>query len=121
MKFQMLKWSATFGLLAAIAVFISGCGQQPTDSGSAPAVETSQEGEEANDHSGWWCVEHGIPEEECSMCSAKAADEFKAKGDWCEEHSRAESQCFICDSSRAEKFAALYEAKFGEEPPKPTE
>jgi cobalt-zinc-cadmium efflux system membrane fusion protein len=55
------------------------------------------------------------------MCSAKAADDFKAKDDWCDEHNRAESQCFICDPSRAEKFAALYEAKFGEKPPKPTE
>jgi hypothetical protein len=55
------------------------------------------------------------------MCSAKAADACKSKGDWCDEHNRAESQCFKCDPSRAEKFAALYEAKFGEEPPKPTE
>ena len=20
---------------------------------------------------GWWCIDHGIPEEQCSMCSAK--------------------------------------------------
>ena len=70
---------------------------------------------------GYWCVEHGIPEEACSMCSSKAADDFKAKGDWCEEHSRAESQCFKCDPSRAEKYAKLYEAKFGHAPPQPTE
>ena len=70
---------------------------------------------------GWWCTEHGIPEEECSMCSTKAAGDFKAKGDWCEDHNRAESQCFICDASRAEIFAKLYEAKFRHAPPKPTE
>jgi hypothetical protein len=55
------------------------------------------------------------------MCSAQAAAKFKEKDDWCEEHSRAESQCFICDPSRAEKFAKLYEAKYGEQPPKRTE
>jgi cobalt-zinc-cadmium efflux system membrane fusion protein len=49
------------------------------------------------------------------------ADDFKAKGDWCKEHNRPESQCFLCDPSRAETFAARYEAKFGAQPPKPTE
>ena len=121
MKFQMTKWNVMFGLLAAIAMFSGGCGQATNDGGSEPAVETSHEGEAATAHDGWWCVEHGIPEEECSMCSAKAADECKAKGDWCDEHNRAESQCFKCDPSRADKFAALYEAKIGEKPPQPTE
>jgi hypothetical protein len=102
-------------------VFSSGCGQATNDGGSEPAADASPEGEEGAAHAGWWCSEHGVPEEECSMCSAKAADEFKAKGDWCDEHNRAESQCFKCDPSRAEKFAALYEAKIGEKPPQPTE
>lgn len=53
------------------------------------------------------------------MCGA--SEKYKAKGDWCEEHNRAESQCFKCDPSRAEKFAKLYEAKFGQKPPKPAE
>jgi hypothetical protein len=121
MKFQMVKWSAMFGLLAMLAVFGNGCGQATNDGGSEPATDASHEDEEGTAHAGWWCVEHGVPEEECSMCSAKAADKFKAKGDWCKEHNRAESQCFICDASREEKFAALYEAKFGEKPSKPTE
>ena len=120
MKFQMLKWSAVFGVLAAIAVFGSGCGQ-PSGETAAPQASQPDNDDDGHDHGGWWCVEHGVPEEECSMCSTKVADDFKAKGDWCEEHSRAESQCFICDPSRAVKFAALYEAKFGEKPPKPTE
>jgi hypothetical protein len=75
----------------------------------------------AGDHSGWWCPEHGVPEAECSLCSSKAADAFKAKGDWCQEHQRAESQCFLCDPSRAEKFQKLYMAKYGKEPPAVTE
>jgi hypothetical protein len=73
--------------------------------------------QKADDHSGWWCAEHGIPEEECSMCSAKVAREAKAKGDWCKEHDRAKSQCFICDPSLKEKYAAKYRAKYGTEPP----
>jgi hypothetical protein len=110
-----------FGFLATIALLSSGCGQATNDSGSEPVVESSHEGEAATAHDGWWCVEHGVPEEECSMCSSTAAEDFKAKGDWCEEHSRAESQCFKCDPSREEKFAALYEAKLGHAPPAATE
>ena len=121
MKFQMFKGCAMLGLLAAMAAFSTGCGQATHDGESEPAAETPGAGEEGPVHAGWWCSEHGLPEEECSMCSTTAADEFRAKDDWCEEHNRAESQCFLCDPSRAEKFAALYEAKFGEKPPKPTE
>ena len=59
-------------------------------------------------------------------CSAKhlpsfkqhVAD-FKAKGDWCEKHNRPDSQCFICHPEKETEFAALYEAKYGEQPPKP--
>lgn len=73
-----------------------------------------------HDHSGWWCAEHGIPEEECSMCSDKVAKDLKAKGDWCEKHDRAMSQCFICKPERREFYAAKHRAKLGKEPP-PTE
>lgn len=115
-----------FAVTSVALLAIAGCGQQAGDTGPTQVAAESHEGHDHaegddHDHGGWWCVEHGIPEEECSMCSAKAADEFKEKGDWCEEHNRAESQCFKCDPSRAEKFAKLYEAKFGHAPPKPTE
>jgi cobalt-zinc-cadmium efflux system membrane fusion protein len=110
-----------FGVLLLIAVTATGCGQSPDN--NVPGTDTSQTSgnDDGHDHGGWWCAEHGVPEEGCSMCSATAADDFKAKGDWCEEHNRAESQCFQCDPSRAEKFAKLYEAKFGQTPPTPTE
>jgi len=114
----------TFGALLALTAMAVGCSQQASDNGSTQVSDASQESHaegDGHDHGGWWCAEHGVPEEECSVCSTKAADEFKAKGDWCEEHNRAESQCFQCDPSRAEKFAKLYEAKFGHAPPKPTE
>lgn len=128
MKAKLFTRTGTLSLVVVAAVLTSGCGQQPSEPGAAtPVAETSHDdheghdADEDHDHGGWWCVEHGLPEEECSMCSAKAVDDFKAKGDWCDEHNRAESQCFKCDPSRAEKFAMLYEAKFGHKPPKPTE
>src|SRR4030095_14674830 len=76
---------------------------------------------ETDDHSGWWCGPHGVPEEMCSVCSAKYAQQCKDKGDWCEEHNVAKSHCFKCDPSLKEKFAKMYRDKYpGEEPP-PTE
>ena len=73
----------------------------------------------AHDHSGWWCNEHGVPEEECARCDIKLVAGFKAKGDWCDEHNRPESpQCFVCNPGKEAEFAARYEAKFGKLPPK---
>ena len=121
MKSMLFKQTACCRVFA-LGRFVAGCSQQ-TKQSSTPVADASHDEHEGHDHGdashgGWWCVEHGVPEEECSMCSAKAADDFKAKGDWCEDHNRAASQCFICDPSRAEKFAKLYEAKFGHKRPK---
>ena len=111
-----------FGLvmiLVAMAGLVSGCANEKPVADNAGG--TNKSAVSVDDHSGWWCKEHGIPEAECSMCSAKFAAECKEKGDWCEEHNRAESQCFKCDPTRAEKYAKLYEAKYGEKPPAITE
>jgi hypothetical protein len=70
-------------------------------------------------HEGWWCKEHGVPEEVCAQCDTKLVAGFKAKGDWCEKHNRPESQCFICHPEKEADFASLYEAKYGEKAPKP--
>lgn len=80
-----------------------------------------EHGSEEHDHSAWWCNEHGVPEEECPLCDTSLIADFKAKGDWCDEHNRPDSQCFTCNPENFEKFAARYEAKYGEQPPKPTE
>ena len=72
-------------------------------------------------HGGWWCVEHGVPEEECALCDKSLVAKFKEDGDWCDEHDRPESQCFICSPKRFDKFAATYEAKTGHKPPQPEE
>ena len=107
---------------ALLSGSVIGCGQQTKDAavddGSAPIANASPA---SHDHSGWWCVEHAVPEEECSLCSSKAAAEFKARGDWCDEHNRAQSQCFRCDPSKADKFAKLYEAKYGHPPAEATQ
>jgi hypothetical protein len=105
------------GVFAPAVLVLAGCGQ---DAPKSDQKEPEKKAEKKNDdHSGWWCDEHGIPEGECSMCSAKVAKACKAKGDWCEKHDRAKSQCFICDPSLKEKYAAKYRAEYGKEPPEP--
>jgi len=73
--------------------------------------------QEIHSHEGWWCDEHGVPEDICGQCNPKLAAEFQKKGDWCKEHDRPDSQCFICHPELKEKFAAMYRAKYGQEPP----
>ncbi len=116
-------------LFVGLVLLAGGCSQSGSTGGQAKDTSKDKPGQVAkNDdkkdgdskHSGWWCDEHGVPEAECSMCSAKVAAEFKKKGDWCEKHDRAKSQCFICDPKLKEKYAAQYRAKYGKEPP-PTE
>lgn len=117
----------TTSLVVAVA-FMSGCGQ----TGSAPAQTEKQADAHddhdehtastetgGHDHSGWWCNEHGVPEEVCAQCNSKVAAEFQKKGDWCKEHDRPDSQCFKCHPELEAKFAAQYEAKYGKQPPKP--
>ena len=81
-----------------------------------PGAPTAQHG-----HEGWWCNEHGVPEQVCALCSSKLAADFKAKGDWCKDHDRPDSQCFACHPELEATFAAQYEAKYGKKPPKPGE
>jgi hypothetical protein len=73
-------------------------------------------------HDAWWCQEHGVPEEICSLCSAEHAAKLKKEGDWCKLHDRAQSQCFKCDPSKYEKFEQMYMAKNnGKKPERPPE
>jgi hypothetical protein len=114
-----MRWKirgALMALLASSVLLAGGCGTgdpPKKEGGSKPVAGASGESK----HSGWWCTEHGIPEEECSMCSARVEKECKAKGDWCDKHDRALSQCFICNPKRKEFYAAKYRAKYGKEPP----
>ncbi len=121
----------TLTLLAAIALIAAGCnrddnkGGQAKDKGGQTERKDGQvaKGGDKKGHEGWWCEEHGVPEELCSQCmpEADAKAKFKDKGDWCKLHDRAQSQCFKCDPKLYAKYEAMYEAKFGKKPPRPPE
>jgi hypothetical protein len=104
-------------MLLGMAVFlVLGC--NPTDKKSGDQAKAASTGD---DH-GWWCEEHGIPEEECGLCNKAYRDKKKAEGDWCPEHRRLKSQCFKCDPTLYEKvFEPKYVAKYGKKPPRPPE
>ena len=124
-------------LMAALGLVALGCGSTPT---STPGKDTPQpnkdakdnqankdakdakdKGTKAQDHSGWWCAEHGVPEAECSMCSTKVFKALKPD-EICPKHpDRAKAQCFICNPDLWPKYVAVYKAKHGQdkEPPEP--
>lgn len=118
-----------------IAVFaIAGCGQRTGGPDTSQVAENAhgQHGHAGDNpvgadqaaeptHGGWWCYEHGVPEQQCAMCDSKLAAELRKKGDWCEEHIRPDSLCFQCHPENAAKFVALYEAKYGKKPPQPAD
>jgi hypothetical protein len=103
---------ATCALAAAI---FAGCNHTPATPPTAAVTEAG------HNHEGWWCDEHGVPEEVCARCNTKLVADFKAKGDWCKDHDRPDSQCFVCHPEKQAEFAAQYEAKYGKQPPKPSE
>ncbi|MBT9558468.1 MAG: hypothetical protein IV100_20705 [Myxococcales bacterium] len=47
-----------------------------------------------------WCVEHDVPESQCTRCNKELVAAFKATGDWCSSHEVPESHCVACDPSR---------------------
>jgi len=101
-------------LIMATGASMIGCAKSGGTAG--PATTAADNG---HSHDGWWCDEHGVPEEVCALCNVKLVADFKAKGDWCKEHDRPDSQCFVCHPEKEAEFAAQYEAKYGKKPPKP--
>lgn len=83
-------------LFALLVVSSSGCKDQPTK--EAPASQTlhADPGVKPGSHEDW-CVEHAVPESQCSRCNAALIPAFKATGDWCKEHNLPESQCLLCN------------------------
>jgi cobalt-zinc-cadmium efflux system membrane fusion protein len=112
---MIVKNKALAGIVLMACAGLVGCGASPSKPASSAAVK--QVTEQGHSHEGWWCDEHGVPEEVCAQCNTKLAGDFKAKGDWCKEHDRPESQCFVCHPEKKAEFAALYEAKYGKNPP----
>jgi hypothetical protein len=115
---------ATGAVTALLLVITLGCAEsadKETATGQVSAARpltASINGEKEHAHDGWWCDEHGVPEEVCGQCSSKVAADFQRRGDWCREHDRPDSQCFVCHPELEAKFAAQYEAKLGKKPPK---
>jgi hypothetical protein len=108
-------------LTATLLIAVGGCSKEVAQAEKGADSPKQIVEKKATTHSSWWCDEHGLPEAECSMCNSKVAAEHKKAGDWCEKHDRAKSQCFLCDPSLKEKYATIYRAKYGQEPPEPTE
>jgi hypothetical protein len=108
-----LAWSA----IVLVGASITACRKSSEKVAAAPADGKVTVADHS--HEGWWCDEHGVPEEVCAQCNDKLVADFKAKNDWCEKHNRPESQCFICHPEKEAEFAALYEAKYGKKAPKP--
>lgn len=107
--------------VAVIVTTNAGCGARSKKADDAKKVAETREAKKdtAHDHSGWWCQEHGVPENICSLCNSEAAAKFKKDGDWCKEHDRAKSQCFKCEPKLYEKYEAMYVAKFNKKPERP--
>jgi hypothetical protein len=100
-------------LIVAAPLSLGGCAKPVGYSGPSSQVSAAN-----HTHDGWWCDEHGVPEEVCALCNIKLVADFKAKGDWCQQHDRPDSQCFTCHPEKQAEFAAQYEAKYGVKPPK---
>ncbi|HEX3602056.1 MAG TPA: RND transporter [Lacipirellulaceae bacterium] len=112
------KMLAAVGLVA-VGVTFAACSKSGEKSVAEAKDAENKVAIAGHTHEGWWCKEHGVPEEVCAQCNTKLVAGFKAKGDWCEKHNRPDSECFICHPEKEAEFAALYEAKYGEQPPKP--
>ncbi|MEZ6143801.1 MAG: hypothetical protein R3B84_24815 [Zavarzinella sp.] len=116
----MNKQLMNVALLAGLFVVV-GCGQKSAETVST-GKEIAKTGEQKEEGGhGWWCDEHGVVEEECSICQKEVFTNLK-KDEVCPKHpDRASGQCFICNPDLWEKSKATYIAKYGKEPPEPKE
>src|SRR5260221_526163 len=97
MRTMMLRGGVVLSLLAALGLF-AGCSgtkeqKKADDKTEKDGKQPKKDDDDDTSDDGFWCNKHGIPEDDCSICSAKVEKECKAKGDWCEQHNRAKSQC----------------------------
>ena len=121
----MQRMISGLAMLALAGVLFTGVGCNKADKGTTePQAKGKADGKKdlkTVKHDGWWCQEHGVPEEICSLCSEDAAAKCKKEGDWCKDHDRAKSQCFKCDPTLYAKFEAMHVAKYGSAPKRPPE
>jgi cobalt-zinc-cadmium efflux system membrane fusion protein len=65
-----------------------------------------------------WCVEHSVPESECTLCYPSLINKYKTSGDWCGGHDLPESHCRLCNpgiSFPQEQNLALAELQSSEQ------
>ncbi len=126
--FMRLISGLTVSAALVLAFSSVGCGNASKSPDKKQAKADDKKGDGKKDiaksdtkHEGWWCQEHGVPEDMCSLCNADLAAKLKKEGDWCKLHDRAQSQCFKCDPSKYEKFEQMYAAKYNKKPERPAE
>ncbi|MCI0684903.1 MAG: hypothetical protein L0Y71_22635 [Gemmataceae bacterium] len=129
MRWQHWLGSLALAGVAAVAVVSGGCTKDAATTAKAKKTGGDEHADDKEakvdlkkgDHSGWWCQEHGIPEEDCSLClpQAEVKKRFQDVGDWCNIHDRAKSQCFKCDPGLYKKYEAMYVAKYNKKPEPP--
>lgn len=73
MKVPAIRVVAMWSVLFA-APILWGCSKPENANQPAAAVK--------DDHSGWWCPEHGIPEQICAQCDTSLVADFKKNWDW---------------------------------------
>jgi len=44
-----------------------------------------------------WCLEHAVPESECTRCNPGLIESYKQSGDWYDGHGVPESHCRLCN------------------------
>jgi hypothetical protein len=130
MHFVFRAPNMLIAMIVASTLVVVGCGDFGSGTASVADADYDEGHDRAageahddarHDHSGWWCPEHGVPEDVCTRCDSRLIADFQDKGDWCDEHERPDSQCFRCHPELEAKFAARYEAKYGNKPPKPSD
>lgn len=80
--------SMVFAFVLGLAACSGGSSEPTPEHASESVVPGSYED---------WCVEHEVPESQCTRCNPSLVPAFQATGDWCAEHGMPESQCRICN------------------------
>ena len=99
--------SAAAAAIVALALFASGCKQEPSYDEHAGhnhkpgTAEHAAKGATAPAQlSGAKCAAHGAPKELCFICDASLRDKGRL---WCAEHSRYEDRCWECHPELQDK------------------
>lgn len=93
-------------LILSMLFLVGACSKSGGDKDKPAATKEEPATKESGEHAAKnvvpgshedWCVEHAVPESQCTRCDPSLTAAFKATGDWCEEHGLPESQCLKCN------------------------